>query len=81
MKSKEKIVADCPSCGEIIYFDRQPKLAELVSCWYCEEELEVIGLEPVLLDFPFQDEDYDDEDYDDEGYDTEHAQDYEDSDW
>ena len=68
MKSKEKIEADCPSCGELIYFDRQPRLAELVYCWYCEEELEVIGIDPVLLDYPFEDEDFDEEnveDYDD----------------
>ena len=65
MKTKVKILAECPSCGEMVVFDKTPKRGQLIACWYCEEELEVIDLEPILLDFPLDDEDYDDE-YDNE---------------
>jgi len=40
-----------------------------VTCPECDAELEVVWLDPIELDWPFDDEDYDDDDdyyYDDE---------------
>ena len=67
MKMKIKVIAECPSCGEMVLFGKNPKLGELITCRECEEELEVISLEPILLDFPLEDGEYDEEfDYDDD---------------
>ena len=60
MVTKAKILAECPSCGEKVFFVRTPRLGQYVDCQYCEEELEVIDLEPILLDFPLDEGDYDD---------------------
>ena len=65
MKTNTNTMAECPSCGETIHFDRYPRLNQLIDCRYCREELEVIDLEPLLLDWPFEEGDFDD-DYDDD---------------
>ena len=68
--------AECISCGSEIKFAHQPKMGLPITCPECDAELEVVWLDPVELDWPFDDEDYDeDEDYsyedeDDDYYDT-----------
>lgn len=67
MKTEVKIAAECPSCGENVVFDIKPQLGQVIICRYCGEELEVIDLTPILLDFPIEDEEYDSEfDYEDD---------------
>ena len=67
MKTRTKILAECPSCGEMVFFDKNPELGQFRICQFCEEKLEVIELDPILLDFPMEDEDYDGEfDYEDD---------------
>lgn len=73
MKVKSNIIADCPSCGERVVLDKSPRLGDFVVCRICEEKLEVIDLNPILLDFPLEDESYDyeyedDYDSDDDGW-------------
>ena len=61
--------AECISCGTEIKFSVHPKMGSLVKCPDCEAELEVVWLDPVELDWPFDDDDdYEEDDYDDEDY-------------
>jgi alpha-aminoadipate carrier protein LysW len=56
----------CPSCGEDVVIPGRPELGQRVVCPSCDSELEVIELEPLELDWPFdEDEDWDD-DWDDD---------------
>lgn len=57
--------AECISCGSEIKLSTQPKMGSQVTCPECDAELEVVWLDPIELDWPFDDdEDYeDDEDY------------------
>ncbi len=53
--------AECISCGAELTFRTRPKMGTLVTCTECSAELEVVWLDPVELDWPF-DESNDDED-------------------
>jgi lysine biosynthesis protein LysW len=64
-------VVECISCGTEIKFSTQPNMGDLVTCSECESELEVVWLDPLELDWPFDEDDYYDDDvdyYDDEDY-------------
>lgn len=50
----------CPSCGEKISFGGRPVLHHLVICSNCEEELEVVRLNPVKLSMQYYEDDGDD---------------------
>ncbi|MBN1667401.1 MAG: hypothetical protein JW862_09940 [Anaerolineales bacterium] len=58
-------VAECPACGNEVRFRTKPRMGQLVTCPSCESELEVVWLDPVELDWPFDEEDdfEDDDDY------------------
>lgn len=69
----------CPACGTKMRFHEALQLGQFVVCLECGTELEVIGLNPVRLDWafeePIEDEDWesdweddweDDDDYEDE---------------
>lgn len=61
--------AGCPACGAQVLLSNQTKLGQRVICGTCNETLEVTWLQPVELDFPFDDdglEDGDEEMFDDE---------------
>lgn len=58
--------ATCPGCDEKIYLRTTPKIGDIVYCPTCETELEVVGLNPIELDWPWEDEEEDDEWYDEE---------------
>ena len=63
--------AECISCGAEISFRAQPKMGMLITCPECDAELEVVWLDPVELDWPFDDEDYEEDDeyyYEEEDY-------------
>ena len=64
-------IVECISCGTEIKFSAQPKMGTLVSCSDCDAKLEVVWLDPVELDWPFDDDDDDDDadySYEDEDY-------------
>jgi alpha-aminoadipate carrier protein LysW len=63
-------LAECISCGAEIKFSAKPKMGALVTCPDCTAELEVVWLDPVELDWPYEEGDYDDDEdyYDDEDY-------------
>ena len=67
MVSKTKTMAECPSCGVMVFFEMRPKLGQFIDCPSCNEFLEVIDLDPVLLDWPVEEGDYDD-DFDDDDW-------------
>jgi alpha-aminoadipate carrier protein LysW len=59
----------CPDCDGKIVLNPHAKLGQKLSCPHCEAELEVIGVDPVELDWAYDwswDEDDDDEDDDDD---------------
>ena len=64
--------AECISCGAEIGFRTQPKMGMLITCPECDSELEVVWLDPVELDWPFDDDDeYEEDDeyyYEEEDY-------------
>lgn len=57
--------AECISCGSEIKITGQPKMGMQVTCPDCDAGLEVVWLDPLELDWPFDEEDYvdDDDDY------------------
>lgn len=63
--------AECISCGADIKLSSQPKMGLQVVCPECSAELEVVWLDPVELDWPFDEEDYEEDeeyDYEEEDY-------------
>jgi lysine biosynthesis protein LysW len=60
---------ECISCGTEIQFSNQPSIGDLVTCSECKSELEIVWLDPLELDWPFDEEDYyDNDDYDSDDY-------------
>ena len=63
-KSNHKVaIAECPECETNIRFHKPLKVGQIVICPECEERLEVRQLNPLELDWTFDDYD-DDYDYD-----------------
>ncbi len=61
---KEKTIGLCPECDREINFP-SPQIGQRVICPHCNADLEVIGLNPIELDWFFEDDEfYDDEDED-----------------
>jgi lysine biosynthesis protein LysW len=59
----------CPSCDTKIRFRNNLYLGQLVTCQECGDVLEVVRLNPVKLDWafeePFEDDDYDEFEFED----------------
>lgn len=49
--------ARCPECDTRIYFNRMPDLGQILVCPECETSLEVIGTNPVRLDWAYDEGD------------------------
>lgn len=49
--------AKCPSCDERIPIGGRLMLHQLVTCSNCEEDLEIVKLDPIILDFPYYGDD------------------------
>lgn len=61
-KSISKVlIAECPECESTIRFQRTLRLGEIVTCPQCSERLEVSQLNPLELDWAY--DEYDDDDY------------------
>jgi lysine biosynthesis protein LysW len=61
------IVAKCPLCGEKVKVGARPWIGQEVPCPACDAVLEVVRLNPVSLDWPYEDvyytADFDEEEY------------------
>ena len=75
-KIKKSLAALCPNCEETIQFDVQPEIGQLVVCFECDDELEVIALDPIVLSWLLYDEEeWEDDDFDDDDFDDSDADD------
>ncbi len=54
------VAAACPSCGNEIKLQSNLKMGQQVRCRSCNADLEVVWLEPVELDWPYDESDLDD---------------------
>lgn len=78
--------AFCPACDEAITIQEKPKIGHRLRCPSCDTEIEVIDVNPVELDWAYEDEDdfYDDweeesdKDWDEDDWDDD---DWDDDDW
>jgi lysine biosynthesis protein LysW len=52
--------AFCPECNSTISFKRTPWLGEKVTCRHCDTDLEVVDLDPIELDWTFDQDNEDD---------------------
>lgn len=65
MKSTARgVVVECPDCGEDITITK-PEVGKRVKCPECDADLEVISVDPVELDWVYEDYDYEDEEDED----------------
>jgi lysine biosynthesis protein LysW len=51
--------AYCPSCGERPIVERNLKIGQIIRCYYCQSDLEVLKLDPVVLDWPLRIDEHD----------------------
>ena len=58
----------CPSCDEQVRISGRPEIGLEVTCPSCGDELVVVELNPIELDWVFYDDDDDDDWDDDEDY-------------
>lgn len=57
MNEHKKKTSRCPSCGEKISIGDRPRVGQLFRCFICDEEIEIVRLDPIILDLSFiQDE-------------------------
>ena len=57
-------IATCPQCEAEIHVDEEMDKGEAMICPECDASLEVVGLDPVELDFAIEEEEYLDDDED-----------------
>ena len=71
MKIKSnKLIVECLLCNKDIYVEDNPKLGKFITCRNCESVFEIINIDPVMIDWPYYEDDYlDDEDLYDYNYD------------
>lgn len=61
-KIRNLIVARCAECESRINFNKEPEIGMIVTCRECGEKMEVIDINPVELDWAYEDENYNDDD-------------------
>ena len=68
IQSKKAVTAPCPSCNYQVNLGATPEEGQKVMCANCGDNLEVISLQPLELDWEFEgfDENWEMEDWDDE---------------
>lgn len=64
VSTSKKITVKCLDCEVPIELSFQPVEGQIITCPDCEAELEVISVEPLELDFYY--EDWDDDDWDED---------------
>jgi lysine biosynthesis protein LysW len=62
----QAITAVCPDCGHKVHLKNPVRIGQEVACPHCDAELEVIEIDPVELDWIYDEYDgeQDDEDED-----------------
>lgn len=62
--------AVCPACNGKVNTGPKPRMGQRLKCGKCGTELEVVWLEPVEVDWPYDEDDYDDDEdeYDEDDY-------------
>ena len=61
VNNKQKVV-ECLMCYEKIDVGLNPRINKFITCKNCEMVFEIINLDPIMIDWPY----YDDDIYDDE---------------
>jgi len=56
--------AVCPSCTAQVNLGPKPKMGQHIFCLECDNELQIVSLDPLELDWPFDDDDDDDDEID-----------------
>ena len=51
--------AYCPDCDETIVLNPTPKVGKRLTCPHCDTDLEVISVDPVELDWVYEESDKD----------------------
>jgi lysine biosynthesis protein LysW len=59
-------MAICPACEGQINLQGKVEMGQSVVCPHCSEDLEVIDIEPLELDWAFDEEDWDEDEDGDE---------------
>lgn len=71
----------CPECDEKLRVPGKPRLGQRFTCFNCGAELEVISVDPVEIDWAFDEPEDDDDEFDWDEEDIEEDEDlYDDSD-
>jgi lysine biosynthesis protein LysW len=65
-KNAGSLEAKCPTCGEMIRRQAVPKLGQRLRCDECDDELEVVRVDPFEVEWVFDDWDDDEPDEDDD---------------
>lgn len=50
MKVIKKRSSRCPSCGEKISIGEQPQIGKYLLCSICDEKVEIVNLDPIVLE-------------------------------
>lgn len=50
MRVNKKRTSRCPSCGEKISIGDRPKIGQYLLCSICDETVEIVSLDPIVLD-------------------------------
>ncbi len=61
-----RTAARCPDCDETIRPRTTPRIGQKITCSTCDAELEVVGINPLELEWAI-DDDWDDDFDDDDG--------------
>lgn len=72
--------ATCPECGAAVFVDN-PELDDEVVCEECDSELIVVKLNPLKLDWAYEEDDDDWDDDDDDWDDDEEEEEEDDDSW
>jgi lysine biosynthesis protein LysW len=57
--TQKTLTAECPSCAARIHFKNRPNLGDIIVCHESKDNLEVIWLNPIKLDWSLLDDDID----------------------
>ena len=64
----KKTTIECLLCDKDIYVGYNPNPGKFITCKSCESVFEIINTDPVMIDWPYYDDDegfYDDDDTED----------------
>ena len=61
--------AACPNCDQVLTFAQTPRMGKKTVCMYCGEDLEIVELNPIILDFDYSGYGYDEVSEGDDDYD------------